>query len=96
MSFTAPHCAHAYLNVNVVVLFFSHLNKDSEEREDRACAEEGALGPDHCCREEAQEHRQQPEDTLSQNTLPVPLWGGGQHTVHVYKYISGVELHMYL
>lgn len=78
--FHVAPCTHAYLNTNVVVLFFSQLNKDSKERKDRVCAEEGALGPDYCCREETQEHCQQPVETLPQNTLPVPLWEGQTHT----------------
>lgn len=78
--FHAPHCARAYLNTNVVVLFFSHLYEDSKEGKDGVCAEEGALRPDYCCREEAQEHCQQPVETLPEHTLPVPLWGWQMHT----------------
>lgn len=38
-----------HLDTDVVMLFFSRLDKNSEEGEDRVCAEEGALGPDDCC-----------------------------------------------
>lgn len=78
--FCVPHWMHAYLDTNVVVLFFSHLHKDSKQGEDRACAEEGALGPNHRRWEEDQQNCQQLVETLPEHTLPVPLWEGHTHT----------------
>lgn len=72
----------AYLNANIVLLFFSHLNKHSEEGENRLQAEEGALGPDHSSWQDTQDNSECPEETLSDHKLPVPFW---ERDTHVYS-----------
>lgn len=62
-----------YLNVQVVVIPFSELDKHGEEREDRTSAEEGALRPDHSDGEEGQDHGQHTIKPLLQQTFPIPL-----------------------
>lgn len=73
--FRAPRRKRAYLDANVVVVFLGFVNKHGEQGQDGVRAEEGALGPDDCCREETQQNCQQPVETLPEHTLPVPLWG---------------------
>lgn len=76
--FCVPCWKRAYLDANVVVLFFCHVNKYSEEGKDRARAEEGALWPDYSCWQKTQENCQNPVEGLPEHTLPVPLWGNTQ------------------
>lgn len=71
--FRAPRRKRAYLDANVVVVFLGFVNKHGEQGQDGVRAEEGALGPDDCCREETQQNCQQPVETLPEHTLPVPL-----------------------
>lgn len=73
LHFCVPHWTRAHLNTNVVVLFFCQVNKDGEEGKDGVRAEESALGPDYCCREETEDNCQQSVETLPEHTLPVPL-----------------------
>lgn len=65
-------CA-SHLNIQVVVVLLSQLDKHREQREDGPGAEEGALGPDHGHAEQGQHHRQQAVEPALQETLPVPL-----------------------
>lgn len=86
-SFAAYFCMScwtwAYLDANVVVLFFCHVNKNSEEGKDRVRAEEGALWPDYSCWQKTQENCQNPVARLSEHTLPVPLWGNTHTHAHI-------------
>ena len=68
------------------------MNEDGEQREDRPCAEEGALWPDYSCREETQEQRQQPAETLPEHTLPVPLCAWQTHT-RMHEWMQMLEKH---
>lgn len=64
----------SHLNVQVVVVSFSQLDEDCEQRQDGPGAEEGALGPDHGHAEQRQDDGQHPVEPALQETLPVPLW----------------------
>lgn len=89
--FCVPCWTRAYLNANVVVLFFCHVNKYSKEGKDRVRAEEGALWPDYSCWQKTQENCQNPVEGLPEHTLPVPLWGNTQTCTHIKEMTSQLQ-----
>ncbi len=64
----------SHLYVNVIVFSLCELDEDGKKRQNRLCAEEGALRPDQGCRKHAQNHSQHAITPPAENTLPVPLY----------------------